>query len=325
MAQDLPHDVAVDSSGKIVVTGMFSHRMFVLDPATGATTETPIPVPNANPRAVELDAKGNWWVLLGGPQQVARYDIARKEWKTFPIGMYPHSIAVTPDGNSAWFNGHFTKKPIQMGRLDVASGNVQRFDAPDHPVLSDAGGPVPYEQRLAPNGTVWMSELIGNRILSLDPRTGKFSTWDLPKPHSGPRRFDIDREGVLWIPAYSGNALVRFDPRSGQFTEFALPVTDAVPYIARVHPATGEIWIGTAAADAILRFEPRLEPVESLPGADARRHHAAHGDRSAERRCVGSLWRVTGVASIADRATFTAIAAGCQLPATSYQLLASGN
>lgn len=256
VAQDLPHDVAVDSTGGIVITGMFSHRMFVLDPGTGRVAETAIPVEGANPRAVELDAKGNWWVLLGGPRQVARYDVVRREWTMFPIGMYPHSIALSPDGQSAWFNGHFTKKPIQLGRLDVATGTVQRFDAPDHPVLSGAGGPLPYEQRLAPDGTVWMSELIGNRLVSLDPRSGTFATYDMPHPHSGPRRFDIDREGVLWIPAYSGNALVRFNPRTRQFTEFPIPAADAVPYVARVHPRTGDIWIGTAAADALFRFEP---------------------------------------------------------------------
>jgi streptogramin lyase len=59
-----------------------------------------------------------------------------------------------------------------MGRLDVASSTVQRFDAPDHPILSGTGRPVPYQQRLAPDGTVWMSELIGNRIPSVDPRSG---------------------------------------------------------------------------------------------------------------------------------------------------------
>ncbi|HKP28035.1 MAG TPA: carboxypeptidase regulatory-like domain-containing protein [Gemmatimonadales bacterium] len=290
VAQDLPHDVAIDSTGQIVITGMFSHRMFVLDPTTGNVTETPIPVQNANPRAVELDAKGNWWVLLGGPRQVARYDLATRQWKTFPIGMYPHSVAVAPDGNSVWFNGHFTRKPIQMGRLDARTGEVQRFDAPDHPVLSDAGGPVPYEQRLAPDGTVWMSELIGNRILSLDPRSGKFSTWSLPRTNSGPRRFDIDRSGVLWIPAYSGNALVRFDPRSGQFTEFALPVSDAVPYVARVHPRTGDIWIGTAAADAVFRFEPGTRKFSRYPvltrGATMR--HMAIDPRS------GDVWIAYG-------------------------------
>jgi len=290
VAQDLPHDLAVDSTGGIVVTGMFSHRMFVLEPESGRVTETPIPVQGANPRAVELDARGNWWVLLGGPQEVARYDVVTREWKTWPIGMYPHSIAVSPDGQKAWFNGHFTRKPIQIGRLDAATGNVQRFDAPDHPVLSETGGPVPYEQRVAPDGTVWMSELIGNRLVSLDPGTGVFATYDMPRPHSGPRRFDIDRRGVLWIPAYSGNALVRFDPRTKQFTEFPLPVADAVPYVARVHPRTGDIWIGTAAADAMFRFAPASRRFSRYPvltrGASMR--HLAIDPRS------GDVWVAYG-------------------------------
>jgi len=61
VAQDLPHDVAIDPAGKVVVTGMFSDAMFVLDPATAKFERVEIPVPQANPRAVELDPQGDWW------------------------------------------------------------------------------------------------------------------------------------------------------------------------------------------------------------------------------------------------------------------------
>ena len=290
VAQDLPHDLAVDSSGSIVITGMFSHRMFVLNPATGAVREEPIPVPQSNPRAVELDRAGRWWVLLGNPKQIARFD--GKTWKTFPIGMYPHSIGVTPDGSAAWFNGHFTKNPILIGRLDPALGTVQQFEAPPHPVLSQAGGPVPYEQRIAPDGKVWTGELLGNRLLSLDPATGRFETFTLPTPHSGPRRFDIARDGKLWIPAYSANLLVEFDPKTRRFIEHRLPLPDAVPYIARVNHRTGDIWIGTAAADAILRFEPGSKRFTAYPvltrGATMR--HMAIDPRT------GAVWVAYGAA-----------------------------
>lgn len=290
VAQDLPHDIAVDSSGSIVITGMFSHRMFVLDPATARVREETIPVPQANPRAVELDREGRWWVLLGNPRQVARFTPATREWKAFPIGMYPHSISVTPDGAAAWFNGHFTKKPILIGRLDAASGAVQQFEAPDHPELSQTGGPVPYEQRIAPDGTVWTSELIGNRLLAYHPATNRFETFTLPTAHSGPRRFDIAPDGRLWIPAYAANLLVEFDPRSKRFTEHRLPLPDAVPYITRVHPRTGDIWIGTAAADAILRFEPRSRRFTAYPVATrgATMRHMAIDPRT------GAVWVAYG-------------------------------
>src|SRR5690606_34241493 len=62
--QDLPHDVAITAEGQIVVTGMFSHAMQVLDPSSGAWRQVPIPVPQANPRAVEIGRRGEWWVVL---------------------------------------------------------------------------------------------------------------------------------------------------------------------------------------------------------------------------------------------------------------------
>jgi virginiamycin B lyase len=75
------------------------------------------------------------------------------------------------------------------------------------------GGPIPYELRVAQDGTVWISELAGNRLVRHDPTTGAFQTFDMPSPHSGPRRVDIDAAGVLWIPEFAAGKLARLDPR----------------------------------------------------------------------------------------------------------------
>jgi virginiamycin B lyase len=291
IAGDLPHDLAVDPSGDVIVTGMMTHTLYRLDPVTGAMAAIPIPVPKANPRAIEIDRKGNWWVLLGGPRQIGRYEPSGGTWSFHPIGMYPHSIAVSADGAAAWFNGHFTRDPEQIGRLDVASGKVQTFDAPPHPTLAALpGGPIPYEQRIGPDGTVWMSELQGNRIVSFDPASQRFRTWTLPTPLSGPRRFDVDSNGVLWIPAYSANRLVRLEPRTETFTEFPLPAPDALPYIVRVHPETGQVWIGTAAADQVFRFDPGTGTFAAypLPTRGATVRHMAIDSRT------GHIWLAYG-------------------------------
>jgi len=290
VASDLPHDVAVDARGRVLITGMFSHVVMDLDPATGKVEQVSIPVANANPRAIELDRDGNWWVLLGRPMQVARYEPAQSRWKTWDIGLYPHSVAVSADGRSVWFNGHFTRDPELIGRLDVETGRVDSFPVPKHPELAAAGGPVPYEQRLAPDGTVWMSELQGNRIVRLDPKTRRVRTYTLPVPWSGPRRFDVDGEGTLWIPAYANNQLVRFDPRREKFTAHDLPVGDALPYIARVDPRDGRIWIGTAAADHVFRFDPKSARFESfaLPTRGATVRHLTVDPKS------GDVWLAYG-------------------------------
>jgi virginiamycin B lyase len=154
-----------------------------------------------------------------------------------------------------WFNGHFTRDPEILGRLDPATGAVDSFVVPRHPALGDSGGPVPYELRLAPDGAVWMSELQGNRLIRLD-REGSMRLYEMPEPWSGPRRLDVDRGGRVWIPAYSGGAVWRLEPGSGRFKRYPLPIADAAPYVCRVNPATGDVWVGAGAADVVFRIDP---------------------------------------------------------------------
>ena len=285
-AWELPHDVALDTAGRVVITGMMTDRMYVLDPRTGTMDTVAVPVPRANPRAVEIDAAGRWWVALGGPQRVAVYDPGKGSgpdaWRTFATGMYPHSVALGRDGE-AWFNGHFTRAPELIGRVALASGRVDSTTLTPHPTLAQVpGGPIPYEIRVAPDGVVWTSELSGNRLVAHDPRTGRNWAVTMPEAHSGPRRFDVDGDGVLWIPAYAANALVRYDPKVQRFTRVALPIPDAGPYVARVDRASGDVWIGTSAADAVLRYAPRTGrfTVYPLPTRGAMVRHLAIDPRT---------------------------------------------
>jgi streptogramin lyase len=269
--------------------------MIVLDPATGQSTTVPIPHPNANPRAVEIDAAGRWWVALGGPRRVARYDPARGPagWRVWNAGMYAHSVALAPDGR-AWVNGHFTRSPELIAAVDTSGDSVRTVALPSHPTLAQAdGGPIPYEIRVAPDGVVWTSELQGNRLVGHDPRTGTSTVIEMPRPHMAPRRFDIDARGILWVPSYSGNAIVRIDPRAlgaSRTREYALPIADALPYVVRVHPRTGLLWIGTAAADAVLTLDPRTGAFTTyrVPSRGALVRHMAIDSRT------GDVWLAYG-------------------------------
>ena len=285
-ASDLPHDVAVATDGRVIVTGMFSHRMWVLDPTRGSFDAVDIPVEKANPRALELDAAGDWWVVLGAPHLVARYSPKTRAWRTWPGGFYPHSVALGRDGG-VWINGHFTHSPELIARIDTAvrdsSAALTRFNVPSHPTLGDGpGGPIPYEIRVAPDGRVWTSELQGNRLFAYDPRKRMFDVFTLPETWSGPRRFDIDAKGILWIPAYASNELVRLDPATRRFTRFPLPEPDAVPYVVRVDDATGRIWIGTSAADAVYSYDEAANrfTIYPLPSRGALVRHLAIDPRT---------------------------------------------
>ncbi|HLE57910.1 MAG TPA: hypothetical protein VJB15_12560, partial [Rhodothermia bacterium] len=250
---DLPHDLAIGGRGHVIVTGMFTHLMYDLDPETGEFETVPIPVQFANPRAVEIDRDGVWWALLGFPRMIARYDPDAQTWSSFEIGMYPHSIVPGVAGK-VWFNGHFTKDPELIGSLDIESGIVETFEVPV-PSMPDGGTNIPYGLRVGPDGALWGTELVGNRLIRFRPDDKMFSVYPLPTPFSGPRRPDVASDGTVWIPEYANNRLAVFDPAAETFTEFELPIRDSLPYVVRYHPRTGHIWVAAAAADAVFRFD----------------------------------------------------------------------
>jgi streptogramin lyase len=293
-ATDLPHDLVVDGNA-VVVTGMFSAQLYRLDPTTGAVRTEPTPQPN--PRAIERDTAGNLWVVLGGPQLVARRTPAN-EWHIYDTGYYAHSVALSPDGG-VWVNGHFTHKPELISRIDPRSAQRKDYTVPAHPSLNTTT--VPYEIRAAADGMIWLSELQGNRLVRFDPRmqqalpgslrsSPQFKVWNLPTAASGPRRLDVDPTGVVWIPEYGANKLARFDPRTEKFEEFELPLKDTAPYIARWDARRGVVWVGSGMADAVFRFDPNTKQFRyyRLPTPDAMIRHIAFDPSN------GDVWLAPG-------------------------------
>ncbi len=286
--QDLPHDLAVEPGGSVIVTGMFTHQMLRLNPADGSWDRFAIPVPGANPRAVEVDADGNWWVLLGNPEKIARYSVDDDAWDTWDIGMYGHSLRLDGAGR-AWFNGHFTRHPSVIGWLDIASGVVTTVAIPNDPA-PEADHPMPYGLRVSGNGLVWGTELRGGRLFSYAPDTGATSVHPMPEPHSGPRRPAIDAGGGVWTPEFAANRLTRFDPASGEFRSFAFPIPDVLPYVAEVDRRTGLVWVGTAAADVVFSFDPASERFTAypMPTSDALIRHLVVDEER------GEIWAAYG-------------------------------
>ncbi|MFW6088739.1 MAG: hypothetical protein ACODAB_03230 [Gemmatimonadota bacterium] len=261
--QDLPHDVAVDADGRVIVTGMFTHQMVRLDPADGSWERFAIPVAGANPRAVEIDDAGDWWVLLGEPGKIARYRVADEAWDTWDIGMYGHSLRLD-DAGRVWFNGHFTRHPTIIGWLDVASEEVTTVEIPNEPAPA-ADHPMPYGLRVGVDGRIWGTELRGGRLFSYDPASGRTTVHPMPDPHGGPRRPAVGADGRVWIPEFAGNRLTRFDPTTAEFRSFDFPISSVLPYVAEVDRRTGLVWVGTAAADLVFSFDPATEAFTAYP------------------------------------------------------------
>ncbi len=253
--RDLPHDLRVLGDGRILVTGMQTNRMYVLDPDAGTWHEEPIPGPGGNPRALDVGPSGDWWVAGGMTRKMSRYRAADGAWDHYDIEMYPHSTMLD-SRERVWFNGHFTFDPIRMGYVDGTTGRTVLIEVPPNEQFTIAT-PIPYGLRVGPDGTVWCTELGGNRLLAYDPDAGAFRSYYLPTSFSGPRRLDVASDGSVWVPEFANGKIARFDPDTETFAELEFPTGNSLPYCARIDHARGRVWVSQCANDAIACIDAR--------------------------------------------------------------------
>ena len=116
-----------------------------------------------------------------------------------------------------------------MGFVDGVRGSVETMEVPPTNMPAEEGGPIPYGLRVGFDGTVWSTELAGNRLIRYVPETEEMKVYELPSPHSGPRRLDVAPDGMVWIPEFTAGKLARFDPTSETFTEYDFPTPNSLP------------------------------------------------------------------------------------------------
>jgi streptogramin lyase len=126
--------------------------------------------------------------------------------------------------------------------------------------------PVPYGIDVAPDGSIWFSQLNEHRIGRIDPET--FDVEMIDTPFSAPRRLRFDSKGRLWIPGFSSGLISRFDPATREFKNYPLPIEPAgteTPYALNVNLEDDSVWICGTNSDTLIRFEPDSETFSVFP------------------------------------------------------------
>ena len=78
-----------------------------------------------------------------------------------------------------------------VGELTVA---IKEYDVPtpqSHP----------HDPALAPDGSLWYTGQMANRLGRLDPKTGRFQEYPLQTEGSGPHGLVADPQGNIWFTA----------------------------------------------------------------------------------------------------------------------------
>jgi streptogramin lyase len=252
-----------------------------------------VPTSNARvgPHSLQVAPDGALWITLALGNQLARFD-PKTEAFSFHVmddGYYPHTLRFDARGR-IWYS---IAASNHLGMYDPSTGDARELRLPSRTLgqavamrmmpffmwlgrhvdlrsaAADSDGfnaPIPYGVDVAPDGSVWFSQLNEHRIGRVDPDTFEIEMVDTP--FTGPRRMRFDSKGGLWIPGFSSGLVARFDPKSREFETFELPVEplgSETPYALHVDRRTDEVWICGTNSDSLIRFVPATKQFTIYP------------------------------------------------------------
>jgi cysteine-rich repeat protein len=244
-----------------------------IDPRTGVRGTYPL---NGGAHSIERGPDGNMWITQADEDVLAKLDVTTHEFTYYPLprigddqGAYPHTLRFDAQGR-IWFT---LTKSNHVAVFDPATEAFTYHRLP--PADAAEVGlsiPVAYGCDTAPDGTVWFSQLFGQRIGRIDPTTGALRAWR--PPFLGPRRLHADADGIVWVPGYASGVLGRFDPATERWKVWNLPTglpgppgfgTSETPYSLNANRQNGEVWVNGSNSDTLIRFEPGHERFTAFP------------------------------------------------------------
>lgn len=253
----LPHDLVLGPAGRVWVTAFYNNVIWALDPKTSAIQSYPVnekPSVMGQVRALSFDRDGMLWVLLGGSESLVRLNPSDGSIKTFPVGMYPHSIEVDSSGK-LWFNDYISAGE-RLGSIEPESGELEIFKMPSAGLSEREGLPLLYGLVIDQDDVLWGTMLAANKLFSFDTRSRTSKLYDMPVANSGPRRPGIAPDGSVWIPEFNTGTATRFDPKTETFSRTSLGLSTTGPYDIAVDPTSGHVWSAASLGSAMVRIDP---------------------------------------------------------------------
>jgi len=266
------HDVAVDPHGN----GWVGERVGNLGRLDGKTLEfSEIPIPDGpappdgqrlgNP---QIDAKGELWLADGPNDRWLDYDIntgkfTAYDWpKTARAGAGGNTLLIHPNG-TIWATG-----ANQARMLNPATKEFKFFETPSYLATKEATGA--YGMTIAGDGSVWWAEDQADRMVRVDPGTGRVEEFKIPfDGFAYPRRMSHDARGDIWVGLWNAGRLMKIDYETKQMTFFAPPTETPGTYSVSVDRKNDLIWVSEQQADKIARFNPKTGEWVEFPLPDS--------------------------------------------------------
>jgi virginiamycin B lyase len=119
---------------------------------------------------------------------------------------------------------------------------------------------------VAPDGSIYITVMSGNKVARFDPKTQSFKEWDLPPGHH-PHGVLVDRQGIVWTTGNGNGTIGRLDPASGRMTEFKTPSGGGGPHTLIITDDQSTIWFTMQSGNKVASLTTRTGSIKEYPSS----------------------------------------------------------
>jgi streptogramin lyase len=194
--------------GEVWSNDQDTHATLRLNVATGQWDNLG-PVKDLSGRGVAAygmpaDHENNLYMLAFGGSEIGKLDAKTKQLTIYPTPTpfsRPRRGRVDAEDN-LWFAEYGGNA---IGRFDSETEKITEFKIPT-PYFD------PYDVVRAKNGDVWTGSMLTDRLDRLNPDTGQWVEYLLPRS-TNIRRVFVDSDGAIWAGSNHGASIVKVEPQ----------------------------------------------------------------------------------------------------------------
>jgi virginiamycin B lyase len=146
--------------------------------------------------------------------------------------------------------------PFVVAILLVASAAAANLDVAIHEYDVPTAKSRPHDPAVAPDGSLWYTGQLANKLGRLDPKTGDFKEYPLKTPNSGPHGLVADRDGNIWFAAIFAGYVGKLDPKTGGIKEYRPADGTKIDPHTPVIDHNGIVWFTNEETNYIGRLDP---------------------------------------------------------------------
>lgn len=144
------------------------------------------------------------------------------------------------------------------GALTSFAGKVSEWPVPTPKFARDPA--------VAPDGSIFVAVMTGNKVARFDPATGGFREWAMPPDHR-PHGVVVDAKGIAWTTGNGNGTIGRLDPASGRIDEYKTPSGGGGPHTLVVSADGSTLWFTLQSGNRIGRLDVADGRITEYPTA----------------------------------------------------------